>query len=161
MRSFKRMRERPGAEMSWPGATPPYGWLLQDGTVYDIADFPALFAVIGATFGGDGVTTFAVPDMRGRVPVGVDDGAGRVTGGAATLGGTQGAETHTLTQTEMPAHSHSLSQPNAQNSSGGGTYIRGSEYNAPAFTLTVGSAGGSGAHNNMQPSIGKNWIIKY
>jgi len=90
-----------GVMMAYGGAAAPTGWLLCDGTAVSRTTFAALFAAISTTFGaGDGSTTFNVPDLRGRVPVGKNAAT------FATLGGTGGAETHAISNAEMPVHSH-------------------------------------------------------
>lgn len=98
--------------LPWAGTegNVPTGWLLCDGTIYNIATYPALHAVIQNTYGGDNITTFAVPDIRGRVPLGKDDMGGAAAGvvpSATNEGDTGGSETHTLIISEMPAHTHS------------------------------------------------------
>jgi microcystin-dependent protein len=92
-----------GALLDFAGAAAPMGWLLCDGAAYEIASFPKLFAVIGTRYGGDGVTSFCVPDLRGRVAAGVgttiDQGG---TTGAYTLGQQAGYFQFTLTATYLP-----------------------------------------------------------
>lgn len=149
----------------WPSATLRPGYLWQDGTVYNIADYPALFAAIGAVYGGDGVTTFAVPDMRGRTPVGLDNlggsAAGRVGAAwASTLGGVGGEEKHANSQSENAAHQH---QQTVYEFGGGPRdlrmdYINGAQYGS---ALATGVQGNSSAHNVMQPGLACGWIIKY
>src|ERR1700709_1061494 len=86
---------------------PPRGWLLCDGATLSIAANAALFSLLGTTYGGDGVTTFALPDFRGRIPVGAGVAApGR---SAYNLGQTGGTENVTLTISQLPAHNHPLS----------------------------------------------------
>jgi len=99
---FVRFMVPPGlGPLPYMGATAPPGWLLCDGTAYSRTTYAALFAVIGTAGGaGDGSTTFNVPDMRGRIPVGLN------TGTFNSLGKTGGEETHVLSQTEMPSHTH-------------------------------------------------------
>jgi len=82
---------------------PPKGWALCNGQMLPINQNQALFALLGTTFGGNGQTTFALPDLRGRVPVGVGVG-----GGNPLLGESAGTETVTLTVGELPAHTHAL-----------------------------------------------------
>jgi microcystin-dependent protein len=85
------------------GIAPPIDWLMCDGTIYNIVTYPALGATLGATFGGDGVTTFAVPDCRGRSPIGAGQGGGLTN---RALGQMVGVETHLLTLAESPSHTH-------------------------------------------------------
>src|SRR5690349_18654375 len=83
----------------------PVGWLACSGQTLPISQFDALYTILGTTYGGDGTQTFNLPDLRGRVPL----GQGQAPGGAAyVLGEIAGEDEHTLIQTEMPAHSHSL-----------------------------------------------------
>jgi len=106
----------PGAITAYAGADAPTGWLLCYGQAVSRLTYSALFEAIGTTYGiGDGYSTFNVPDLRGRVIAGQDDmggtSANRLTGvtgsvNGDTLGGTGGAETHTLSTAEMPAHTH-------------------------------------------------------
>jgi microcystin-dependent protein len=146
-------------------STASTGWLLCEGqAVSRTGATAALFAAIGTTYGaGDGSTTFNLPDLRGRVPVGVDGAAGRLSASDA-LGQSAGAETHTLTIAEMPAHDH----PNV--GGGAGPYIRnttttqGTTGTSPAtFAASVSTVevqGGGAAHNNLQPYQVVNWMIK-
>lgn len=151
-----------GAVMAYAGITEPTGWLFARGQAVSRATYADLFAAIGTTYGaGDGSTTFALPDLRGHVVAGRDNmggtSANRLTnqsGGVDgdVLGATGGAERHTLTQTEMPAHTH---QYGTSGSGGGGTSGGGA-----SSTRATSSTGGGGAHNNVQPTIILNYIIK-
>ncbi len=142
------------------GSAAPSGWLLCDGAAVSRTQYAALFAVIGTTYGaGDGSTTFNLPDLRGRVPVGLDNmggaSANRVTAAQAdSLGGAMGEETHVLTIAEMPSHSHSV----ARTAQAGGTTFASYLYTGSG--VNSGLAGGDQPHNNMQPSLFINWIIK-
>ena len=110
-----------GSMQAYAGSSPPTGWLLCDGTTASRTTYSNLFSVIGTTYGvGDGSTTFGLPDMRGRVPMGAGtgnqlnaSGSGAITGGtgmtARTAGAFGGEETHLLTSAEIPAHSHPVS----------------------------------------------------
>jgi microcystin-dependent protein len=153
-----------GTVLDYAGTTAPDGALLCFGQAVSRTTYAALFAVISTTYGtGDGTTTFNLPDARGRVCAGKDDmggsAASRLTSGGsgvngASLGAVGGAQTHTLTTTEMPAHTHSEGIAIA----GGNTGTGGSGYGFPNAG-TTGSAGGGGAHNNTQPTIVLNKII--
>ena len=147
----------------------PSGYLLCDGTVYNIADYTDLGALLGSTYGGNGTTTFGVPDTRGRVVAGQDDmggsSANRVTDAQAdSLGGVLGAEDHTTTISEMPAHDHTGSYVDydlATGSKSGMLYTNGGgNFFSSNRTGEVVSQGGGTAHNNMQPTIFMNQIIK-
>jgi len=154
-----------GAELAYHGGTIPNGFLLEYGQLALIATYPALYAVLGTIHGGDGITTFGVPDSRGRNTVGKDDMGGtpanRVTVGGsgiagATLGANGGGETVTLTNSQMPVHQH-----------GSGSYRRhdltGGNNSGGAATFGISgipSDGGGGAHRTMPPSLVANKIIK-
>ena len=142
------------------GNFPPVGWLFCDGQALPISQFDTLFALIGTTYGGDGVNTFNVPDLRGRIPI--HTGPGFVQGQAL------GTETVTLNVPQLPAHSHSV----LANSSPGTSNVSGAEYaadlnnpiyNSPDGTLMantmVQSTGGSQPHDNMMPFQCVNFII--
>jgi microcystin-dependent protein len=147
-----------GALVPFAAAAAPTGFLLCDGASQLRSAYAALFAVIGTTYGSVDGTHFNVPDLRGRVPVGVDGAANRLAANDA-LGNSGGEEKHQLTVAELASHSH----PNSQNygSAGGqfGVQATGSagNNNASAF---VGNTGGDTAHNNMQPFVIVTYIIK-
>lgn len=155
--------------------SPDDGWLVCDGSAVSRATYDRLFAVIGTTFGaGDGSTTFNLPDLRGRVPVGSGQGAGLTN---RILAQTLGEETHMLTITEMPSHNHTISDPGHShtitryNGTTGGTTPRSVwQINANAFApapstdasqtgITINSTGGGEAFNQMQPSLVLNYVI--
>jgi len=149
------------------GEAPP-GWLLCDGAEYEIATYPDLHALIGTTFGGDGVTYFAVPDFMGRSPV----GAGPTTGlTERAMGDTGGEETHLLVTAEMPGHVHSINHNHAgsrsfvnfaQGSSAGANLLRDTGSGATvtaAVTANSGSAGGDTPHENMHPFLAVGFYI--
>lgn len=98
------------------GAFPPIGWAFCDGTILPISQYVALFAVIGAIYGGDGNTTFQLPDLRGRVPLHVGGSAGAGLS-AHTLGQKSGLETTTLTEANLPSHIHSITSTSSGSSS--------------------------------------------
>ncbi len=91
--------------MMFGGNFAPRAWMYCDGTLLQISQYDALFSLLGTTYGGDGVTTFALPDLRGRIPVGTGTGGGF---SAITLGEMAGSESITLTQAQMPAHAHPM-----------------------------------------------------
>ncbi len=139
----------------------PRGWALCNGQLLSIASNQALFSLLGTTYGGDGRTTFALPDLRGRVPVHVGNGV--------TLGQSAGEENHTLIQAEMPAHTHQMSAStaaaNQKNVEGSIWTSSTSNPFGPAASLTpmnaasLAAAGGSQAHPNMQPYLTVNFCI--
>lgn len=136
-----------GEIILFAGATSPDArWLLCDGTSLLRADYPDLFNVIGTVYGAVDGTHFSLPDLRNRVPMGV---------GTNALGTTLGSATHTLTTAEMPIHTHTEITAVAvlvdQTTPLGAAAI-------PGVGVT-GSAGGGGAHNNIQPSIAMNYFI--
>lgn len=139
----------------------PVGWALCDGSLLPIAENDTLFILIGTTYGGDGQETFALPDLRGRVPV--HNGNGFVIGESA------GVETVTLTTQQLPIHSHpalASADPAAARTIGGAVFGRApAEAYASLFTpqalapQSVSSVGGSQPHQNMQPFLCINYII--
>jgi microcystin-dependent protein len=147
----------------------PYGWLDCAGQLLPISQYSALFSLLGTTYGGNGTSTFALPDLQGRIPV----GQGQLNGGGDyAMGEAAGAENVTLLVTNMPAHSHGLSvtevNGSTNNPSGqvlakalhGG--IQGKIYNpaapdTPLAPTSVGTAGSSLPHNNIQPSL----VLRY
>lgn len=140
----------------WAGATAPAGWLLCDGSAVSRTTYAALFTVIGTTYGsGDGSTTFNLPNLKGKVPVGLDASQGEFD----ALGETGGANTHTLTTTEMPSHVHGLSVFK-YNSGGSGVRLSYASDGLNGFGETTIGSGGGAAHNNLQPYIVLNYIIK-
>lgn len=178
-----------GAITAYAGATAPSGFLLCDGSAVSRTTYADLFAITGVLYGaGNGTTTFNLPDLRGRVAVGVDNMGGSDAGrlsSANTLGTAGGAETHTLSAAETPSHTHSFSaatstdgahthstkgedgdgiagSANTYHVSGSGAQT-GASAGSHSHTVsgTTGSAGSGGAHNNMQPFITLNYIIKF
>ena len=136
-------------------STVPEGFLLCDGAEYGREEYPELFAAIGTIYGeGDGSTTFNVPNLQTRVPVGAGEGY--------ELGSIGGEATHTLTVDEMPKHTHSMVYYNSS-----GAYNWGYNYTNGKSTLSDGTpsnggiyyTGGDQPHNNMQPYIVVNYII--
>lgn len=174
-----------GEVKAFPIDTPPQGWLLCYGQAVSRTTYAALFAVIGTRFGaGDGGSTFNLPDLRGRVMVGRDDmggpAANRVTiGGSgvngAVVGSAGGAQTHTLSVAQIPPHPHGVNDPGHFHSGaadsrtpgvnypgvGPNPFFAGTTSTGQSYTgITIQEAGGGQAHNNMQPSIIMNFIIR-
>lgn len=147
----------------------PYGWALCNGQIMQIVQNTALFSLLGVTYGGDGKTTFALPDLRDRAPMHWGNGPGLTPRRQGQPGG---STTVTLTQTQMPAHTHvpqCNSGAGAQSTAPGnvwGAAARGknSAYtDAPPDTQmnlqALQPTGGAQAHNNMQPYLGLTFII--
>ena|SRR5438128_8975221 len=143
----------------------PRGWAFCNGQLLSIAQNTALFSILGTTYGGNGQTTFALPDLRGRVPVHAGQGPGLSN---YDLGQQGGAESVTLTTAQMPAHTHPANANDSAattNRPGGGVPARGGSYaDAPDGSTTldpaaVGSAGGDQPHTNVQPYTTLNYII--
>lgn len=145
----------PGTCVPYAGSAAPPGWLLCDGSLYGVQQFEALFAAIGTAFGGSG-NTFQVPDLRGRVAVGAGHGSGLTN---RSLGAGGGEESHTLTTAEMPSHSHTASS-SMWSDTGPASLASGAATAATASTSFLNTMGGDGAHNNMQPFLALNYIIK-
>lgn len=144
-----------GTLLSYAGSSAPTGYLLCDGTAVSRTTYSDLFAIVGTTYGvGNGTTTFNVPDLRGRIPV------GKNTGTFSTLGGTGGAETHTLTTAEMPSHSHTRGRGNDNNLGTGATQYGWQATDDFSGSFATDTTGGGGAHNNLQPYLVINYIIK-
>jgi len=145
----------------------PVGWMFCDGQLLPISQYETLFNLIGTTYGGDGQSTFGLPDLRGRVPIhqGTDS-----FGNNRVLAQNGGVETVTLSVSQIPVHNHvpqSFSNTGNQNSPAGGVWglsSSGSLYSntAPSIAMdpsAMGSAGGSQPHDNMIPFLGVNFIL--
>lgn len=144
------------------GNFPPQGWEFCEGQLLPIAEYETLFVLIGTTYGGDGESTFALPDLRGRVPV--------HQGNGATLADRGGLESVTLTVNQIPAHSHPLlasTGPGNSNTPGGNVtgesaavklYVSEAP-SADFHPQALASTGGSQPHNNMQPFLCISFII--
>lgn len=142
-------------------AAAPLGYLIADGTAVSRITYAGLFALCSTTYGvGDGTTTFNLPDLKGRVPIGAGTGTGLT---ARSLTTKLGTETHQLSVAEMPAHTHS---PNGEATfltwNGGtlGVAGGGGLAQATGSPNTTGSTGNNGFHNNMQPSLVLTPIIR-
>lgn len=141
-----------GAAMLWFSDTPPMGWLLLDGSAVSRATYSDLFSLWGTTYGpGDGATTFNLPDLRQRVPVGRDPG---VTAFDA-LGKTGGEVEHLLAEAEMPTHSHGYSHI-----VGSGTGVSRTGTNNGEASAITDPTGGGLPHNNMPPFLVVHYIVK-
>lgn len=144
----------------------PRGWAFCDGQILPINQNQSLYSLLGTTYGGDGRTSFALPDLRGRVPI----HKGRSNGGEFhTLGQKSGEETHTLRVAEMPNHDHVLEATNDDGTTDQpgekliakavGASLFG-DFGAPvAMAPSVANTGGGQAHDNMQPYLAVNFCI--
>lgn len=139
----------------------PMGWAFCDGSILPIAENDALFSLLGTTFGGDGQTTFALPDLRGRVPMHMSP--------AYPQGQKGGSETVTLVQAQMPAHSHTVG---AQVDAGTATHPENAVWaqsgtsayasvnaNAAMNAQAIAATGGNQPHENMMPFLCVSFII--
>ncbi len=139
---------------------PPKGWAFCNGTLLPIQQNQALFSVLGTTFGGDGRTTFGLPNLQGRTPMHVGNGI--------VLGEMGGETTHTLNIGEMPAHIHTVNGTKTTGDSpvpslnylGGAANMYGALANATTLQSgTISVVGGGQAHQNMAPYLVLNFII--
>lgn len=147
-----------GMIVPFGGVQPPTGWLLCDGSAVSRSTFSALFAILGTAFGaGDGSTTFNLPNLKGRVPVGQDTTQTEFD----VLGETGGAKTHTLTIAEMPAHAHEGNRTTGSGASNYGIPPSNNTFSTNSGTAATINTGGGGAHNNLQPYQVVNYIIRY
>lgn len=188
-----------GSVMMYAGTTAPTGWLICDGSVLNVATYPTLGALLGSVYGGNGVTTFAIPDLRGRVPIGTGAGGGLTV---RNLGETGGLEEVALSSDQLPSHFHTIpdhehnfipdshihavtltgydaeidhthdvgstdkvSGPGTPSGSDGqvsanvDSVAQGGTIESTSIGNT-GSTGGNEAHDNMQPFLSLNFIIK-
>jgi microcystin-dependent protein len=145
----------------------PAGWAFCNGALQSISQNPAMYQLLGTTYGGDGINTFALPDLQGRIPVHQGQGAGLQT---YVLGQKAGAETVTLTVAQLPLHSHAAmagtgaAQSNPANNSWEGvannTYGPGASANNSMNAGSMGpSPSGSQPHDNMLPFLVISFII--
>jgi microcystin-dependent protein len=144
----------------------PTGWALCNGQLLTIAENQPLFALIGITYGGDGKTTFALPDLQGRIAF--DQGT-NIFGDSVVNGVTGGVETVTLTVEEIPAHNHTLAVDSALGNKIGPSLgmwagsaldqYSSAQPTTPMSPLALKPAGGGEAHDNMPPYLVVNFII--
>jgi microcystin-dependent protein len=142
----------------------PAGWMLCEGQLLPISENEVLFQLIGTTYGGDGQSTFALPDLRGRVPIHQGSNLGNFSIGEAS-----GVETVTLTVQQIPVHSHGMmaskdvaNQLAPQNAVTGQAAAKIYRAGTPSLTLNpqaVTTVGGTQPHTNMQPYLCVNFII--
>jgi len=158
----------------------PVGWATCEGQLLAIASNTALFSLLGTTYGGDGRTTFGLPDLRGRVPAGRGNGPGLQS---INWGQRSGTNTNTLNVTNLPSHNH-VANVNVSTANGskavavagdsiatsgvlsGRTFTQNESFNTSSpnvalanTSVTVGNTGSNVAVNNMQPYLGMYWII--
>jgi microcystin-dependent protein len=140
----------------------PAGWMFCEGQLLPISENETLFNLIGTTYGGDGQSTFALPDLRGRLPM--------HQGNGFILAETGGAEEITLTVPQIPAHNHPFlgsgsvandpnPSPNVVGESSAISLYQSASPNAPMASQMVGSVGGSQPHTNFQPYLCVDFII--
>ena len=145
----------------------PTGWAFCSGQLLSIAQNTALFSILGTAYGGDGRSTFGLPDLRGRVPMQPGQGPGL---SPRARGDAPGTEAHTLILPELPAHSHSLSanSGNGNDDAPFGRVMARSPAGIPQYVASNNTAmavdavsvtGDSQPHNNMQPYLTLNFII--
>lgn len=146
----------------------PEGWALCNGQALSISEYEALYSLIGTTYGGDGQSTFNLPDLRGRVPIHMGQGTGLSN---YTLGSAGGAETVALTTNQLPAHTHqALAQggPGNVNAPGGAVWASSNNPSVILYAQVTANtamaaqttpAGGSQPHDNLMPYQAVNFII--
>lgn len=157
-----------GTIIMFGGNYAPYNWAFCDGTLYSIAEYEALYSLIGTTYGGDGQTTFAVPDLRGRIPMSQGQAPGLSN---YVLGQKAGTENVTLLSVNLPPHSHTVignsgaatvstaangflaAQPQLQE------YNPGASANAVMSSASVSASTGGTPHDNIMPTLAVNYVI--
>lgn len=164
-----------GTIIMYGASASPTNWLSCNGDAVSRTTYATLFGIIGTTYGtGDGSTTFNLPDLRSRMPVGIGDGGAALTD--RSLGDTGGEENVTLTESQLPAHNHWQGDfgENGFNFTGNGIETRTSGWAGRSRTdfagahgqttiaqLSTQDAGGGSAHNNLPPFLAINFLIKY
>ena len=148
----------------------PRGWLNCDGQLLPVSQNSALFSLLGTIYGGDGRTSFGLPDLRGRVPIHVGEGPGLSN---RTQGSHGGNETHTLATSEIPAHTHQAKCVSTDGNQAGpvgavwsddlgvssGVYNNAATPDANMSSACIDNSGGGQSHNNMQPFLTVRFII--
>jgi microcystin-dependent protein len=168
-----------GEVRMFAGNFPPSGWIQCDGQILPIAQYRALFSLLGAVYGGDGTTTFGIPDLRDSVPIGQGQGQGLRN---RHLGDSAGSNSVVLSEAQLPRHTHAFvvsnneadingngTRPAGQHLAKGGYDDGGNAgvvayYSTAAADVAMGpaaaaKAGASAPHINMMPSLGVNFII--
>lgn len=152
----------------------PSGWFACDGSLKSINEYQLLFTLLGTSYGGDGVNTFAVPDLRGRLPVHQGTGPGLT---ARQIGQASGTEAVTITEAQMPQHTHTLNVTSTVatvSTPGSAVQLAAPANNDKMYTssltgltqyamstLAVGNAGGTQAHDNTMPTLTGSFCIAY
>lgn len=145
----------------------PRGWAFCDGQLLAVTQNDALFSLFGTIYGGDGRTTFGLPDLRGRIPIHAGDGPGL---SPRRLGAKAGAETVTVTTNQLPSHTHQAHGASAigTDPNPGGTVVASSSVMQPYYvgaatqpmaSTSITSVGGSRDHTNIQPFLCVNFIV--
>jgi len=144
------------------------GWMACEGQLLPISQNQALFSLLGTTYGGDGRTTFGLPDLRGRVPIGYGNGSGLSNYNQSQKGG---SETNTITVNQIPSHSHTINavEDDGDKSVPTGNYLAGTKSLDTEYALTgalnimnaamVNNTGGNQAVNNIQPYAVVRYVI--
>jgi microcystin-dependent protein len=154
-----------GTIILFGGNFEPRGWAFCNGQALPVTQYSALYSLLGTTYGGDGIATFHLPDLRGRVPVHAGAGTGL---SPRQLGETMGHETVTLSPTQVPPHTHDLVVANVTSASDraqGDMLARSQIYSdetSPTLVLnplSIALSGGGQAHDNMQPGLCLNYMI--
>lgn len=171
--SLNTMAQTPmlGEIRVFAGNYAPSGWALCNGQMMSVSNYQALYSILGTSYGGNGSSTFALPNLCGRVPMGAGQGSGLSN---YALGSTGGSSTITYTVANLPAHSHTITingSADAANSdtpkgalpatTGSNSYATSANGSMASGTLsvTVGADGGNAPQNNMQPYLGLSYII--
>jgi microcystin-dependent protein len=151
-----------GAIVAVPFDFPPHGWAFCNGQTMAIAQNQALFSLLGTTYGGNGTTTFQLPNLQSRVPI--HQGQGH------TLGEMGGTEVQTLTASEIGAHAHLVTRPASKDEETtnrpdgayftvGGAYSGSADPDRPMGATATSAVGGSQPHTNLQPYLALRFII--
>lgn len=152
-----------GTVLATGRSTAPSGYLMCDGAAVSRTTYADLFTAIGTAYGaGDGSTTFNLPDLRGRVPMGEDPG-GSIVFFSRTLGEINGTEFHTLTEAQIPSHTHAVNHTQLDNTSATGAAERVRTIHGDGSgsqNRATNPTGGGGAHYNMPPYQVVNYMVK-